>query len=43
MRPIYELIDEKAKACGYLQIDETFIKYINGKNPGEVVCPAVHQ
>lgn len=34
MRPIYELIDKKAKASGYLQIDETFIKYINGKNPG---------
>jgi hypothetical protein len=34
MRPIYELIDEKAKASGYLQIDETFIKYINGNLPG---------
>lgn len=34
MRPIYELIDKRAKACGYLQIDETFIRYINGKNPG---------
>jgi len=34
MRPIYELIDKKAKASGYLQIDETFIKYINGRKPG---------
>jgi len=34
MRPIYERIDEKAKACGYLQIEETFIKYINGKKSG---------
>ena len=34
MRPLYELIDKKAKAGGYLQIDETFIKYINGKSPG---------
>lgn len=34
VRPLYELIDKKAKACGYLQIDETFIKYINGRNPG---------
>ena len=34
IRPLYELIDKKSKACGYLQIDETFIKYINGRNPG---------
>jgi len=34
MRPIYERIDAKTKACNYLQIDETFIKYINGKSPG---------
>jgi len=34
MRPLYELIDRRAKATGYLQIDETFIKYINGRNPG---------
>lgn len=34
VRPLYELIEEKAKAGGYLQIDETFIKYINGKKPG---------
>lgn len=34
MRPLYELIERKAKASGYLQIDETFIKYINGRKPG---------
>jgi len=34
VRPLYELIDKKSKACGYLQIDETYIKYINGQNPG---------
>jgi len=34
MRPIYELIEKRARASGYLQIDETFIKYINGKKPG---------
>jgi len=34
MRPLYELIEERAKASGYLQIDETFIKYINGTKPG---------
>lgn len=34
MRPLYELIDKKAKASGYLQIDETFIKYINGRKSG---------
>jgi transposase len=34
MRPLYELIERKAKASAYLQIDETFIKYINGNRPG---------
>ena len=34
MRPIYELIARRAKASNYLLIDETFIKYINGKNSG---------
>ena len=33
-RPLYELIEERAKGGGYLQIDETFIKYINGRKPG---------
>lgn len=34
VRPIYELIERKAKASAYLQIDETFIKYINGRKRG---------
>lgn len=34
LRPLYELMDQCAKSSGYLQIDETFIKYINGNNPG---------
>lgn len=34
-RPLYELIEKKAKAGNYLQIDETFIDYINGRNPGK--------
>ena len=34
MRPLYELIERKAKESGYLQIDETFVRYINGRNPG---------
>jgi hypothetical protein len=34
MRPLHERIDEKAKSGCYLQIDETFIKYINGRKPG---------
>jgi transposase len=34
LRPLYELMDQYAKASGYLQIDETFIKYINGNKPG---------
>ena len=34
MRPLYELIERKAKESGYLQIDETFVKYINGRKPG---------
>ena len=29
IRPLYELIERKALASSYLQIDETFIKYIN--------------
>ena len=34
LRPLYEFMDKRAKASGYLQIDETFIKYINGNKPG---------
>jgi transposase len=34
LRPLYELMDKRAKSSGYLQIDETFIKYINGNKPG---------
>jgi len=34
LRPLYELMDQHAKASGYLQIDETFIQYINGNKPG---------
>ncbi|TVP80959.1 MAG: IS66 family transposase [Puniceicoccaceae bacterium] len=34
MRPLYELIERKTKKSAYLQIDETFIKYINGRKPG---------
>ena len=34
LEPLYDRIDKKARASGYLQIDETFIKYINGKGPG---------
>ncbi len=34
VRPLYELIDQRARESTYLQIDETFIKYINGKAPG---------
>lgn len=34
VRPLYELIDERTRDSSYLQIDETFIKYINGKGPG---------
>ena len=33
-RPLYELIDKQTRDSSYLQIDETFIKYINGKGPG---------
>ena len=33
-KPLYDHIDQRAKSSGYLQIDETFIKYINGKDPG---------
>ena len=35
LRPLYELIDKHVKAGGYLQIDETFIKYINGNKSGK--------
>lgn len=31
IRPLYELLDKEARRHDYLQIDETFIKYINGK------------
>jgi transposase len=34
VRPLYELIQRKALQTSYLQIDETFIKYINGKLSG---------
>ena len=34
LKPLYQRIDQSAKDSGYLQIDETFIKYINGKGPG---------
>ena len=34
IRPLYELLDKQARTHGYLQIDETFIKYINGNLPG---------
>ncbi len=34
LKPLYQRIDQSAKDSGYLQIDETFIKYINGKDPG---------
>ena len=34
VRPLYELIDKRARESSYLQIDETFIKYINGRGPG---------
>ena len=34
LRPLYEFMDKRAKASGYLQIDETFIQYINGNKPG---------
>lgn len=34
IRPLYELIDKIVRDSSYLQIDETFIKYINGKLPG---------
>ena len=34
VRPLYELIKRRALQTTYLQIDETFIKYINGKLPG---------
>jgi transposase len=34
LEPLYERIDRCAKESAYLQIDETFIKYINGRLPG---------
>lgn len=34
LRPLYELIDKRARQSNYLQVDETFIQYINGRNPG---------
>jgi len=34
LKPLYDHMDERAKASAYLQIDETFIKYINGKGSG---------
>jgi transposase len=34
VRPLYELIKRRALQTPYLQIDETFIKYINGRLPG---------
>ncbi len=34
LRPLYEFMDKRAKSSGYLQIDETFIQYINGNKPG---------
>ncbi|MCC5842528.1 MAG: IS66 family transposase [Opitutales bacterium] len=34
VRPLYELIKRKALQTHYLQIDETFIKYINGRLSG---------
>jgi transposase len=34
IRPLYELLDKHVLQGDYLQIDETFIKYINGKLGG---------
>ena len=34
IRPLYELLDKHVLQSDYLQIDETFIKYINGKLSG---------
>ena len=34
LEPLYKRIDQSAKESAYLQIDETFIKYINGNLPG---------
>jgi transposase len=34
VRPLYELIDKQTRESHYLQIDETFIKYINGQGSG---------
>lgn len=34
IRALYELLDKHVLQSDYLQIDETFIKYINGKLPG---------
>lgn len=34
VRPIYELLKRRALEKPYLQIDETFVKYINGKLSG---------
>jgi len=34
VRPLYELLWRRALQSGYLQIDETFIRYINGKLGG---------
>ena len=34
LRPLYEFMDKRAKSSGYLQIDETFIRYINGNKAG---------
>lgn len=34
LEPLYDRIDQSAKESAYLQIDETFIKYINGNLPG---------
>ena len=34
LEPLYTRIDQSAKESAYLQIDETFIKYINGNLPG---------
>lgn len=34
IRPLYELIDKHVNRSGYIQIDETFIRYINGRHSG---------
>ena len=40
--PLYDHMDQRAKASDYLQIDETFIKYINGKGTGQGYFWAIH-